>query len=49
MSNDSWKRYGGVNKTDKFKNLTIGTIVADQVLLRQKVSTIQNFNTYLQL
>lgn len=45
MSNDSWKRYGGVNKTDKFKNLTIGTIVADQVLLRQKVSTITNFNT----
>ena len=45
MSNDSWKRYGGVSKTDKFKNLTIGTIVADQVLLRQKVSTITSFNT----
>lgn len=44
MSNDSWKRYGGVNKTDKFKNLTIGTIVADQVLLRQKVSAIRNFD-----
>jgi hypothetical protein len=45
MSNDSWKRYGGVSKTDKFKNLTIGTIVADQVLLRQKVSTTTSFNT----
>jgi hypothetical protein len=43
MSNESWKRYGGVSKTDKFKNLTIGTLVADQVLLRQKVSTVTEF------
>jgi len=49
MSNDSWKRYGGVSKTDKFKNLTIGTIVADQVLLRQKVSTITSFNSSIKV
>ena len=43
MPNESWKRYGGVSKTDKFKTLTIGTLVADQVLLRQKVSDITKF------
>lgn len=34
MSNNSWKQYGGIRKQDKFQNLNIGTLVADQVLLR---------------
>jgi len=34
MSN-SWKQYGGTRKQEKFHNLTIGTLVADQVLLRE--------------
>ena len=34
MSN-TWKQYGGIRKQDKFHNLTIGTLVADQVLLRE--------------
>jgi photosystem II stability/assembly factor-like uncharacterized protein len=39
MSNSSWKQYGGVQKTDRFQNLGIGTLVADQVLLKQKNTT----------
>lgn len=34
----SWKQYGGVRKVDQFQSLTIGTLVADQVLLREKYS-----------
>jgi hypothetical protein len=34
MSN-TWKQYGGIRKQDKFHNLNIGTLVADQVLLRE--------------
>jgi UDP-3-O-[3-hydroxymyristoyl] glucosamine N-acyltransferase len=34
MSN-TWKQYGGIRKQEKFHNLTIGTLVADQVLLRE--------------
>ena len=39
MSNSSWKQYGGVQKTDRFQNLGIGTLIADQVLLKQKNTT----------
>jgi len=45
MSNNSWKQYGGMSKIDKFQHLTIGTLVADQVLLREKVSTVSIFKT----
>ena len=45
MSNNSWKQYGGISKIDKFQHLTIGTLVADQVLLREKVSTVSTFPT----
>jgi hypothetical protein len=45
MSNNSWKQYGGMSKIDKFQHLTIGTLVADQVLLREKVSTVSTFTT----
>jgi hypothetical protein len=45
MSNNSWKQYGGMSKIDKFQHLSIGTLVADQVLLREKVSTVSTFPT----
>jgi photosystem II stability/assembly factor-like uncharacterized protein len=44
MSNLSWKQYGGVQKTDRFQSLGIGTLVADQVLLKQKNTTNFNIN-----
>jgi len=39
MSNSSWKQYGGIQKTDKFHSVGVGTLVADSVLLRQKNTT----------
>jgi hypothetical protein len=36
MSN-SWKKYGGIYKSDKFNSIGVGTMVADQVLIRQRV------------
>jgi len=45
MSNNSWKQYGGMSKIDKFQHLTIGTLVADQVLLRENIATISTFKT----
>ena len=38
MSN-SWKKYGGIYKSDKYNNIGVGTMVADQVLIRQRVIT----------
>jgi hypothetical protein len=35
MSNNTWKQYGGLYKTDKLQNVSVGTLVADNVLLRQ--------------
>lgn len=36
----SWKQYGGVRKNDKLSNLGVGTLVADDIILRQvKVTT----------
>ena len=36
----SWKQYGGIRKNDKLNNLALGTLVADEVILRQvKVTT----------
>src|SRR6056300_1627954 len=36
----SWKQYGGIRKNDKLSNLGVGTLVADDIILRQvKVST----------
>lgn len=31
----SWKQYGGIRKNDKLNNLALGTIVADDIILRQ--------------
>lgn len=39
MSNSSWKQYGGIQKTDRFHSVGVGTLVADTVLLRQKNTT----------
>ena len=36
----SWKQYGGIRKNDKLNNLALGTLVADDIILRQvKVTT----------
>ena len=35
MSTNSWRQYGGTRKQNQFHNLTIGTLVADKVLLRE--------------
>ena len=48
MLNNSWKKYGGISNTEQFHNLNIGTLVADQVLLREKVATTTIFNTLLE-
>jgi hypothetical protein len=39
----SWKQYGGVRKQDKYHNITIGTLVADEVLVRQKYTGVLDF------
>jgi len=49
MSNNSWRQYGGIRKHDSFQNLSIGTLVADKVLLREKVSEIVTFTQNLTL
>jgi len=49
MSNSSWKQYGGIQKTDRFQNLGIGTLVADQILLKQKNTTNFNVNGTLNI
>lgn len=36
---NSWKKYGGIYKSDKYNNIGVGTMVADQVLIRQRVIT----------
>lgn len=41
----SWRTYGGVRKQDNLKNITVGTIVADQILLREKYSGIIDFKS----
>jgi len=36
----SWKQYGGIRKNDKLNNLALGTLVVDDIILRQvKVTT----------
>ena len=36
---NSWKKYGGIYKSDKYNSIGVGTMVADQVLIRQRVIT----------
>ena len=49
MSNNSWRQYGGIRKQESFQNLSIGTLVADKVLLREKISDVVTFTTNLTL
>lgn len=42
---NNWKQYGGVRKQDKLHNLTIGTLVADQVYIREKSTGSFNFTS----
>ena len=34
---NSWKKYGGMYKSDKYNTIGVGTLVADQVFIRQRV------------
>ena len=43
MSNNSWRQYGGIRKNESMQNLSIGTLVADKVILREKTSTTVSF------
>ena len=43
MSN-SWKKYGGIYKSDKYNSIGVGTMVADQVFIRQRVITSSEVN-----
>ncbi len=36
---NSWKKYGGIYNSDKYNSIGVGTMVADQVLIRQRVIT----------
>ena len=49
MSNNSWRQYGGIRKQESFQNLSIGTLVADKVLLREKISDVVTFTQNLTL
>ena len=41
----SWKQYGGIYRTDKYHNVSMGTLVADQLVLRQTASTKLTFDS----
>ena len=43
--NMSWKQYGGIYRTDKYHNVSMGTLVADQLVLRQTASTKLTFDS----
>ena len=47
MSNNSWRQYGGIRKHETMQNLSIGTLVADKVILREKTSEILTFTENL--
>jgi len=47
MSNNSWRQYGGIRKHELLQNISIGTLVADKVLLREKVSEVVTFTQNL--
>jgi UDP-3-O-[3-hydroxymyristoyl] glucosamine N-acyltransferase len=44
MSNNSWKQYGGISKTDNFNTINASTIIADQFISRSTRPTYQYFN-----
>ena len=44
MSNNSWKQYGGISKTDNFNTINASTIIADQFISRSTRPTYQFLN-----
>lgn len=40
----SWKQYGGIRKNDKLNNMSLGTLVADDIILRQVSVTTHIFD-----
>jgi hypothetical protein len=44
MSNNSWKQYGGLSKIDSLTSITVGTVVADQIISRSSNPQYQLFN-----
>ena len=44
MSNNSWKQYGGISKTDNFNTINASTIIADQFISRSVRPTYNFFN-----
>jgi len=44
MSNNSWKQFGGIGKTDNFNTINASTIIADQFISRSSRPTYQFFN-----
>jgi predicted acyltransferase (DUF342 family) len=44
MSNNSWKQYGGISKTDNYNTINASTIIADQFISRSTRPTYQFLN-----
>ena len=44
MSNNSWKQYGGISKTNDFNTINASTIIADQFVSRAVRATYQLLN-----
>ena len=44
MSNNLWKQYGGISKTDNFNTINASTIIADQFISRSVRPTYNFFN-----
>jgi len=44
MSNNSWKQFGGISKTDNFNTINASTIIADQFISRSTRPTYQFLN-----
>jgi len=44
MSNQTWKKYGGINKPDMYQYLTVSTLVADQLFIRNLFTIYQTLH-----
>uniref|UniRef100_A0A6C0I3Z2 Peptidase S74 domain-containing protein n=1 Tax=viral metagenome TaxID=1070528 RepID=A0A6C0I3Z2_9ZZZZ len=40
MANNNWRNFGGIYKSEKLSHINVGTLVADQILLRQTQNTV---------
>ena len=41
MSNQSWRKYGGMNKLEKMNNITVNSLVTDTFTVRDVASEFQ--------